>query len=459
MKKILVAMLIACMILSVASVALAAFKPITNERTGDDYTKLEDALAAAAAGDTIRLNTDITLTTGLIVPSGMTVTLDLNGYTVSMEKACTEHFAMITNKGTMTIDDSFGGGAISFTDTGSGDPEYGWGSYTVRNEGTLTLENGTIENNSNIATGVSYALDVQGGSVTMNGGSVICDNKVAIRQFSTGTVTINDGEVTGSRGIWLQAAGSDTSVAPTMTLNVNGGTITNSNESDLAIYCTSNGNSLKNVKINITGGKITGWIGLTGGTNKTACETVNISGGDIFGVYSYSEDQEMAMETITITGGTFSDFGYTDYYCSDDGYMCVENSSGEGYEYIVVPAVSISFDANGGTGIMEDYEQYPAGEYTLPDNGFTAPEGKQFKGWQINGTGNYAAGTVVELNEDATITAIWEDIPAQAPAAPTAPVAPAPKTGDNTNIALWMALMAISAVALVGLRKKAKASK
>ena len=42
---------------------------------------------------------------------------------------------------------------------------------------------------------------------------------------------------------------------------------------------------------------------------------------------------------------------------------------------------TVSFNANGGTDTMEDVANV-SGEYTLPANGFTAPDGKQFKGWQ-----------------------------------------------------------------------------
>ena len=96
-------------------------------------------------------------------------------------------------------------------------------------------------------------------------------------------------------------------------------------------------------------------------------------------------------------------------------------------------------------GVIGEEVPTPTFEGTPSRVGYT------FKGW---------SPAVAEIvTEDTTYTAIWEAIAGQTPAAPTAPAAPAPKTGDNTNIALWMALMAVSAVALVGLRKKSKASK
>ena len=48
------------------------------------------------------------------------------------------------------------------------------------------------------------------------------------------------------------------------------------------------------------------------------------------------------------------------------------------------PTYTVSFDANGGTGTMVDVTGI-SGEYTLPENGFTAPDGKQFKAWSVGG--------------------------------------------------------------------------
>ena len=43
--------------------------------------------------------------------------------------------------------------------------------------------------------------------------------------------------------------------------------------------------------------------------------------------------------------------------------------------------VTISFDANGGTGSMEAVQVMPHASYRLPENVFTAPDGKRFKEW------------------------------------------------------------------------------
>ena len=77
----------------------------------------------------------------------------------------------------------------------------------------------------------------------------------------------------------------------------------------------------------------------------------------------------------------------------------------------VVPTTyTVSFAANGGTGTMADVTGI-SGEYTLPANGFTAPAGKQFKAWSVDGN-EKAVGDKITVTADTTVKAVWETIPA-----------------------------------------------
>ena len=77
----------------------------------------------------------------------------------------------------------------------------------------------------------------------------------------------------------------------------------------------------------------------------------------------------------------------------------------------VVPTTyTVSFAANCGTGTMADVTGI-SGEYTLPENGFTAPEGKQFKAWSVDGK-EKVVGDKITVTADTTVTAVWETIPA-----------------------------------------------
>ena len=50
-----------------------------------------------------------------------------------------------------------------------------------------------------------------------------------------------------------------------------------------------------------------------------------------------------------------------------------------------------------------------SGEYALPENGFTAPAGKQFKAWSVGDT-EKAVGATITISANTTVTALWEDI-------------------------------------------------
>lgn len=69
----------------------------------------------------------------------------------------------------------------------------------------------------------------------------------------------------------------------------------------------------------------------------------------------------------------------------------------------------VSFNANGGSETMKSQIVKKGKEYTLPANGFTAPEGKEFDGWMI-GTEKKAANDKITINADTEVKAIWKDI-------------------------------------------------
>ena len=78
------------------------------------------------------------------------------------------------------------------------------------------------------------------------------------------------------------------------------------------------------------------------------------------------------------------------------------------WENIPVVTYTVSFAANGGTGTMADVTGV-SGEYTLPANGFTAPDGKQFKAWSVGGV-EKAVGDKITVTANTTVTAVWEAV-------------------------------------------------
>lgn len=85
------------------------------------------------------------------------------------------------------------------------------------------------------------------------------------------------------------------------------------------------------------------------------------------------------------------------------------------YKYLYIHGrYTVTFDANGGTGTMDAVENL-YGTFTIPENGFTAPEGKQFKGWAYAADGEIISETGFDVHKDTILYAIWEDISATAP--------------------------------------------
>lgn len=67
---------------------------------------------------------------------------------------------------------------------------------------------------------------------------------------------------------------------------------------------------------------------------------------------------------------------------------------------------SVSFDSNGGTGSMASKEIYENSRMDLPQCTFTAPVGKEFKKWEVNGVEKRPGDSVI-VTENMTVKAIW----------------------------------------------------
>ena len=101
---------------------------------------------------------------------------------------------------------------------------------------------------------------------------------------------------------------------------------------------------------------------------------------------------------------------------------------------------TVTFDAGGGS----EPEELPEGvttampakkvlhgsEYSLPECEFVAPEGKQFKAWEIDGT-EYPVYAPVTVTADITVKALWED----APPAPTEYIVTVTNDGNGIGTA------------------------
>ena len=98
-------------------------------------------------------------------------------------------------------------------------------------------------------------------------------------------------------------------------------------------------------------------------------------------------------------------------YNAGDGYVVLGNTEIKALwkDSTVIPTTfTITFNANGGTGSMEPVTVEDGSRYVLPACGFTAPDGQEFKAWEIGGI-EYNAGDDYVVLGNTEIKALWKD--------------------------------------------------
>ena len=269
------------------------------------YESLADAIEALNdSTDTkmeITLYNDEYFAEPVTINAGKEVVLNLNGCTISSVQDLPKNGALITNYGTLIIDDSTGKGKLTTVALKPDMQEIpNYGNYTIQNMGELILNNGIIENLTDKG-GAAYAVDNHN-KFTMNGGTLIgarCALRVAKYNYDNVEFTMNAGTITAPTPAWIQLPGSDASVAPTITVNINGGTLESTKESSEdndVIYTYSFGNSHANTTINIKGGYFLGGTVSIGSGYKGDVPTLNIAGGTFeYDVLKWTEEGSVVL--------------------------------------------------------------------------------------------------------------------------------------------------------------------
>ena len=311
------------------------------------YETLADAVAAVPAdgtATTITMIADEAVVAGVTIAANQNVVLELNGKTVSGNTDSSKTYALITNKGTLVIQDNTdtnldgtGTGLITtYISNPDGGDVPGYASNTITNNGNLTVKSGKIVNNG--AGYACFAIDNQTNGnlynpiLIIDGGRMQQMNEYtyAVRMFANSTTNVNTCEVSGGvieggYGLWLQTPNDKANKAD---LKITGGTINANDGAALYIGGTKADNS--NISIDIAGGQINGTGVIIQGPLSGTYGSVSISDGKIINVQCGANVEHF------ISGGIFKEKINEAYIAN--GYIPTANTDEatmEAYPYTV----------------------------------------------------------------------------------------------------------------------------
>ena len=257
--------------------------------TNVKYESLADAVAAATDGQTIQLLQNNNVTAQVEVAE-KAITLDLAGYKIEYTGTSTlpSGVILVHNGASLTIDDSSDPDAGSIV---SGEKAYAAIALTkagddAANPATLVVNGGTL-------TGHYYGITGNGSrnntDITINGGTITGTVGIAIYHPQVGTLTVNNGSLTGEDAAIEMRAG---------TLVINDGTFT---ATATVFSCDPNGSG------STTSGAA---IAIAQHTTKKDIE-VTINGGTFNGVKALNESNPQVNDpapqvTMAVTAGTFT---------------------------------------------------------------------------------------------------------------------------------------------------------
>ena len=280
------------------------------------YETLAAAIAAANNGETVTLLKDVT--ENVEIAKEKNLTLDLNGKTLSGGTGTAK--AALSNLGTITIRDTSEAktGTIKRDDKGTvGETSY----YVIRNQGTMTIESGTVINNSGYRktnpTGSMVGSSLicngdckEGGTLTIKGGTLTQNNFIAIKNGVLGVLHVTGGKITSNHSAiqnWFKA-------------DITGGEI----KGQLWTDAWEEGKSVGETKIG-GGAEFTGEIvmDITG----SVVPTLAINGGNLDVTnWRITSTAAKAGAKPAVSGGTFSSAVPAEY-CAE-GFIPVKNADG-----------------------------------------------------------------------------------------------------------------------------------
>ena len=270
---------------------------IGGNETAKDVSTADELTAAIADSNvsTVRLTGDISISSTLTV--NRTVTLDLNGYALTVGGTELDIFSVDEN-GNLTVKDSGTGGKIDGQNKNCGFCIYG---------GVLTLESGTITNCTTDGDGGAVDIssgDSEGvyGKFVMNGGAItnckVSDDSGAVDIGNGCTFIMNSGTISGCRAdddagaIFIKGNAS---------FVMNGGTIENCS----AGFCGGAVKIRNTSSFTMTGGTISNCTAQQGGgVYVDDSSTFNMNGGSIANCTAVNGGNSVFV--MSGTGGKFT---------------------------------------------------------------------------------------------------------------------------------------------------------
>lgn len=252
---------------------------IDRQNSSGDYLEVSslDQLTYINNECKVRLTKDIVMTKAVTVNNGNSLTIDLNGHTLT---AAANSQAFRIQGGALTIEDSIGTGVIQGSGTVTGNGGAIWMSSSDSNN-ALTLTGGTIRGFTATDGGGVY---VDGGSFEMSGGTISACNATNAGggvYVSSGSFKMSGGSIedcTAHEGAGVKVYASN---GKTASFSMTGGEIQNCNTDGVSIYAIGSGTS----EFTMTGGTIEDNGG--DGVRVDAGSAV-ISGGSITGRERYN---------------------------------------------------------------------------------------------------------------------------------------------------------------------------
>lgn len=223
---------------------------IDRQNSSGDYLEVSslDQLTYINNECKVRLTKDIVMTKAVTVNNGNSLTIDLNGHTLT---AAANSQAFRIQGGALTIEDSIGTGVIQGSGTVTGNGGAIWMSSSDSNN-ALTLTGGTIRGFTATDGGGVY---VDGGSFEMSGGTISACNATNAGggvYVSSGSFKMSGGSIedcTAHEGAGVKVYASN---GKTASFSMTGGEIQNCNTDGVSIYAIGSGTS----EFTMTGGTI-----------------------------------------------------------------------------------------------------------------------------------------------------------------------------------------------------------